>query len=77
MSEAYAVVLTHLPDEGKTYHTPFWGKDHADPLAKAHAFAHSERARDDWPGALWVVTGNVEAVAQAQVNLLRSTMGRA
>lgn len=60
--DAYAVVLTHIPETGETLHTSFSSEYHDDPLSGAHAFRESEEARGDFPGALWAVTGNDAAV---------------
>jgi hypothetical protein len=58
---AYAVVLTHDPTTGETWHTPFTSEHHEDPLSFAHLFRESEEEAGDFPGCLWVVTGNDEA----------------
>lgn len=68
---AYAVVLTHDPATGQTWHTPFTTERHEDPLSFAHLFCESEMEAGDFPDALWVVTGNDEAVAIRKATIMR------
>lgn len=58
---AYAVVLIHNPVTEQTLCQPFTEECHADPLSFAHLFRESEEANGDFPGWLWVVTGNERA----------------
>lgn len=69
--ECYAAVLTHLPESGETFHTPFDGPD-AD--AKAQRFREAEEERGDFPGSLWTVVMN-EPARQAQTNRRMRSMG--
>lgn len=66
---AYAVVLTHIPQTGETFHTPFTDEHHEDPLSFAWRFRDSEEDRGDFPGSLWAVTGNDEAIEIRRSNL--------
>lgn len=70
MSEQrYAAVLTHLPDTGETFYTPFEG-DHAG--MRAHAFRDSEEERGDFPGSLWTVVMTDEASDERRDDLLKA-----
>lgn len=58
---AFAVVVTYLPETEECYSTPFSAPRFEDPLGMAHAFRDAEEERGDFPGSLWMVTGNDEA----------------
>jgi hypothetical protein len=53
-----AVLFTYVPATGQNFATPI---EHvADPIGAAHALKDS--CFDDFPGALWSVTGDAEAI---------------
>jgi hypothetical protein len=56
----YAAVLTHIPDTGETFYTPFDGPD---PCKLAERFKESEEERGDFPGSLWTIVANEAAKA--------------
>lgn len=70
--DALAVVFVYVPSEDRCYHTPFSGEHHDDPLSFAHLFMESEEEREDFPGALWTVTGNEAATQIRSDNLMRA-----
>lgn len=72
---AFAVVVTYLPETDECYSTPFSGDSHDDPLTAAHLFCNSEEERGDFPGSLWMVTGNDEANEIRKANIMASITG--
>jgi hypothetical protein len=68
----FAVVMMYVPSEDRCYHTPFSAEQYDDPLAAAHLFMRSEKKRGDFPGSLWVATGNDAASEIRKDSLLRA-----
>lgn len=72
---AFAVVVTYLPETEECYSTPFSAPRFEDPLTMAHAFCESEEERGDFPGSLWMVTGNDEANGIRSANIMAKLTG--
>lgn len=66
-----AVVCTYLPETEEVFHTPFSGEHYADPLSSAHHFREAEEERGDFPGSLWMVSGNQAAIEIRSASMLK------
>ena len=67
---ARAVLFMWNPRNGKTLTDVFSTPEHADPVAMAHALRDS--CRDDFPGALWGVGADEEAIDIMATNRMRA-----
>lgn len=68
-----AVLFTYVPSTGETMATPFEGGDN--PISKAHGLKAS--CEDDFPGAIWAVAGDEEAIKAMADARMEAILGKA